>query len=187
MARFTADVSWLPKPVFYDPQMPSVDAYLKSRYYIFYLAFYHGSIPFIYFRGKTLVEMASHGGEAASYQSFRHFISKDPKRNGPTIEEERLIDFARAARVSWVKPLIRRVDEKDKKLKYWERKHKGRWRLCIALEDFSYVVIGEFANNKRNLVILITAYPIPKENKHGRSKLEKQYKRYQRENFNYNF
>lgn len=80
--------------------------------------------------------------------SFWHLISEGEK------EEERIPDFRRCERLSWVNWIITNYD-KNKLITYWENERRGQKHVVIWCEEHSYVVILA----KRNgYYLLKTAY-----------------------------
>ena len=94
-------------------------------------------------------------------ETFWHCISS---KDG----EDRVPDFRRCERLSWIKALIEAVDKGEALA--WRNRRGSRKRVVVSLPDFSYVVVlGE--HNTR--LVLITHYEV--EQPHRRTKLRKEY------------
>lgn len=67
----------------------------------------------------------------------------------------------RAARVGWIREVIDLYNQRDARVKYWEKLNsnkKNRIYLRYQEEELDYIVILEGKSDKR--VILITGYPV---------------------------
>ncbi|MBW1854523.1 MAG: hypothetical protein JRJ00_07560 [Deltaproteobacteria bacterium] len=84
-------------------------------------------------------------------EGFWHMISKKDKISG-----DRLIDYPRAKRLSWAKPLMQ--SPKRQEIKFWQYREgtadKGV-RTYIWLEDYNYALILQ---RKKNVFYWITAF-----------------------------
>ena len=76
------------------------------------------------------------------------------------IEREKCI--YRATRVNWIRPVIEMYNNKDTRVKYWEKVHttnkKNRLYLRYQEKEIDYLIVFEDKSDKR--VRFITAYPI---------------------------
>jgi hypothetical protein len=74
----------------------------------------------------------------------------------------------RCERIRWPRPIIEGVETGH--VRCWKTKAKGKLRVLVALDDFSYVVV---LASLRTCVLLFTAYPV--ERPHRRLKLRREY------------
>jgi len=88
------------------------------------------------------------------------------------IENERLPDLRRCERIRWPRSIIDNTHSDH--IKYWKNIRKGKERIVLALEDFSYVVIP---SDRGEYVLLWTAYYV--EHEHSRRKLWEECKVYE--------
>ncbi|MBN1320722.1 MAG: hypothetical protein JXA87_07775 [Thermoleophilia bacterium] len=96
---------------------------------------------------------------------FWHLISDG------LVEDERLPDLRRCERIAWPRPMIEAdgTEQVNVWLSRGEAWKRGS-RVAIALRDFSYVAILEYAGNH---MLLVTAYLV--EHDHRREKLRRQF------------
>lgn len=157
-----SDGVWLPPLITLEAYYGDWKSYLEAVYDVFKRDFiYDGAM----FRNR-IISIKNHPVEQGKEASFWHLISE-----GNT-EEERIPDIRRCERIPWLKPIIQGVD--SEKVKSWpstrHRDQRSGRRLVLSLPDFSYVVI---LADRRDYVLLITAYPV--ETEHRRRKLRKEY------------
>jgi hypothetical protein len=92
---------------------------------------------------------------------FWHLVSEG------RIEEDRLPDLRRCERIAWPRPMIE--EDGKPRVAVWENLRKGRSRVVIAVDDFSYVVVLE---PRKTYTLVVTAYFVEHENR--RSQLRKE-------------
>lgn len=92
---------------------------------------------------------------------FWHLISKGTGKFDKAGEEERETKLDRCERIGWIRKIVERLRQSGVAAG-WEVR-KGKKRLLIALDDFSYVVILEARGKPPTHYFLITAYPISGE------------------------
>lgn len=100
--------------------------------------------------------------EQGKEAGFWHLVSE-----GRT-EAERTPDIRRCERIRWPRRVI---EERDLgRVKCWRNRRGHEWRVVIALDDFSYVLI---LAPRKGYALLWTAYCV--EHEHRRVKLRKEY------------
>lgn len=99
--------------------------------------------------------------------TFWHLISEGP------VEDDRLPDLQRCARIRWPRPMIEAIDSGN--VCVWRNVRNRNERIVIATGDFSYVVI---LDDREDYVLLWTAYHI--QQKHRREKLKKEYQNWKK-------
>jgi hypothetical protein len=122
---------------------------------------YHYSIRVIY-NNKILPD--GHGKE----EGFWHVISKVDMET-----KERIIDFRRAERLPWARPIME--SPKRAEIKLFDYDHgltRKSIRRYIWLEEYDYVVILQ---RKRNVYFWVTAYYV--DSKGRRVDLNRRYKK----------
>jgi hypothetical protein len=120
---------------------------------------YHRGIRVIY-DGKI-----KHDGQGKE-EGFWHIVSKKDYNTG-----DRLIDYLRAKRLPWAKPLMESPVRSEVKVwQYKEGADKGI-RTYIWLEDYSYVLILE---RKKHVFYWVTAFYV---NDKKRIELQNKYKK----------
>ena len=80
------------------------------------------------------------------------------------VEEERVPDLRRCERIGWPRRLIEAIG--TDRGRWWKERPGRTRRACVALADFSYLVVLEEMSTH---CVLVTAYPVEKE--HSRKKL----------------
>ena len=96
--------------------------------------------------------------------TFWHIISEGEK------EDQRLPSLERCHRIHWIKEIIENKDHSS--IRCWEEVRKCK-RVCLALKDFSYIVVLE---ERADYWLLITAFPINR--KHQREKKRKKWENF---------
>jgi len=97
-------------------------------------------------------------------EAFWHLITKE--QGG-----ERLVDYGRAKRLPWIRPIIENSDRPE--IKEWEYLEKGKKvRVYLWVEDHDYVVVLE---RKGNRCFLVTAYYV--EGESTRRRLRRKYEK----------
>ena len=105
---------------------------------------YHRGIRVIY---NGTVEADGLGKE----EGFWHMISRRDKNSG-----DRLIDYPRASRLPWAKPLMESPERAEIKVwQYREGTADRGVRTYIWLEDYNYVLILQ---RKKNIYYWVTAF-----------------------------
>jgi hypothetical protein len=104
--------------------------------------------------------------------TFWHIISEGRD------EENRTPDFRRCERITWPRLLIDEFcrtypQSASDRIVWWKVKKSGEWRYCIALPNFSYLVV---VAERAGYVLLWTAYPVDYSSQ--RSKLSREYVSY---------
>ncbi len=94
--------------------------------------------------------------------TFWHLISEG------RVEEDRLPDIRRCERIRWPRPIVEGIDAG--RVRCWKNRRRNEYRVVIALEDFSYVVILAL---RKTYVILWTAYCV--EHVQRREALRREY------------
>jgi hypothetical protein len=89
--------------------------------------------------------------------TFWHIISSG---------EERVPDLRRCERIRWPAEIIRRASDASCVCRWDERNHPRGHRVCLALPDFSYLVV---LDDRESYVLMWTAFCV--EQPHRRAKL----------------
>jgi len=103
-------------------------------------------------------------------EGFWHIITKGER------PEDRLFDPPRAAKLSWLRPIVDHCD--DPAVKAWDYIHpRGKMRTYLWLEAWDYVVILEFTDRFDDgpVYMLVTAHHIDHNSK--RRDLQKRYEK----------
>ena len=101
-------------------------------------------------------------------EGFWHVVSKDDQDTG-----ERLIDYPRAKRLPWAKPLMESPERSEIKVwQYQEGTSDKGIRTYIWLPEYDYILILQ---RKKNLLFWITAYYL--ESERARQGLQKKYEK----------
>lgn len=79
------------------------------------------------------------------------------------------MDYRRAERLCWCRPLIEHADEPE--VLSWEADHQGRVRSYLWLPEEDYVAV--LAHRSSDVVILVTAYHVDGDS--TRRKLRRSY------------
>lgn len=155
---------WLPNCICMD-KYKNWDEYIDALYALFVCDFIKSQN---FFNGKKVM-CKKHPEVQGKSATFWHIISEGLYES---TEQERIPHEERCKRLPWIRPII----STSHTLKIWKNSRstkKGlRERICIALENFEYLVILE---ERESYVLLWTAYPIEKE--YRRKKLKKEYER----------
>ena len=155
---------WLPEPLQY--------VYFGSKYEKFFATVYE------IFERDFKQSRPNYGGRPVTYDSriedgkeaaFWHVTTSTDDATG-----ERLPDFRRSERISWLRAIIEHPD--DKALKVWREDRGGEGvRIHLWLEEFDYlVVLGEGAR----VMVIVTAFYI--ESNHMRRNLRKRWEEFSR-------
>ena len=87
------------------------------------------------------------------------------------IEDQRNPDLRKCAHIKWIRYVVDNCTNSF--IKIWKNNRKGKTNVCLAMDDFSYlVVLGE----RNGYVILLSAYPTPDPYK--KIKLRREYEQY---------
>jgi hypothetical protein len=144
-------MSPLPQLLPYDG-MQDFQEYLDNLHTLFDKEILHSHLAFngklIYLLNRTLI--------SGKYGTFWHVISGD-SRNPSSAP-----DTARCQYVPYIAYIIRNASSLNSWHEISHTKGRNKNRVCIALKDFSYLVILEFGNKQ---VYLVTAYPIEFESR----------------------
>ncbi|MFA5010072.1 MAG: hypothetical protein WC553_02480 [Patescibacteria group bacterium] len=154
MADGVATIDWLPAIVELGEHSGNWDKYIDAIY-AHYCKDFVASKPL--FRGLPVVSRFAPPLNGKGI-TFWHLVSE-----GKT-EATRIPDLRRCERVCWVRPMI----ENSASLKVWEVKRKDKLHVCIALSDWSYVVV--LAPRNKGYFVLLTAYTV--EYDHRKRRLE---------------
>ena len=149
---------WLPRLILLADHNGVWEDYLDAIYSVFQTDFI-ASKPIFEEKQVKLMKGDLEGGKELT---FWHITSEG------TTESERIPDMRRCERIGWIKPLIENASSDE--VKCWEKRHRRKKRVILALEDFSYVVVLE---RRKTYCLLWTAFYVEKT--HRRKKLEKEY------------
>jgi hypothetical protein len=158
-AGVNGNPAWLPPLVLLPCYGGDWQAYLEAVHGFFHQDFVASEPRFQGKRCGLINPQRDAGGKEGT---FWHVISEGK------IEGQRLPDLRRCERIRWPRPIIEAVRRAD--VRCWKTKSKGKPRILIALEDFSYVVV---LASLKTCVLLFTAFPV--ERPHRREKLRKEY------------
>jgi len=152
---------WLPEALRYEDFEGDYEKFSAAVYEIFERDFKHSSPNY---SGKPLIydSRIEDGKEV----TFWHVATKTDDATG-----ERVPDFRRSERISWLRPIIEHSG--DAALKVWKNKRGRETRVLLWLEALDYLII---LREKPRKVFLVTAYCIDKE--HRRATLRKEWRRY---------
>jgi len=150
---------WLPEALRYGDFGGDWNKFLDAVYGVFERDFKHsnphyGAKPLIY--DSTI--------EDGKEVTFWHVTTSTDRATG-----ERLPDFRRSERITWIRPILEHSD--DKALKVWRSQRGRETRVLLWLEEFDYLVI---LREKPRKVFLVAAYCIDSE--HRRATLRKEWK-----------
>lgn len=147
----SATISWLPAEICTDGDYKA--EVLPRLYAVFQNDIKCGKLML---NGLRICYFSTYEGEYEGI--FWHLISKDQKSQQKTQKpsNSRLPDSSRAAKISWIKPLIEHHD--DPLVKCWDYLESNRKiRTYLWLEQEGFLVILEKAR-KKNVLYLITAF-----------------------------
>ncbi|MCF6766164.1 hypothetical protein L3V82_10305 [Thiotrichales bacterium 19S3-7] len=155
-------IQWLPKLEELSEYNGQYTVYIEAIYQIFYRDFVE-SKPI--FQGTKLGLKRyplSQGKEA----TFWHMVTEG------NIENERLIDFRRAERIRWPKPIIENSNS-DNIIKIWTEHRNSEERIHLWLYDVAYLIV---LNKRKGYILPWTAFPV--KYNHQKIKYEKRWKKY---------
>jgi hypothetical protein len=151
--------AWLPPLVCLPDYGGDWQAYIEAVYGFFRQDFVASEPEF---QGKRCGLLNPQWDDDGKEGTFWHLISEGK------IEDKRLPDLRCCERIRWPRPIIEAVGKGQ--VRCWKTKTKGKPRILVALEDFSYVVV---LAGLKTCVLLFTAFPV--ERPHRREKLRKEY------------
>ncbi|MEA3640775.1 MAG: hypothetical protein VBE63_12640 [Lamprobacter sp.] len=137
------------------------ESYLEAIYSYFKQDFVDSNPVF---RGRRLGlkrHPLNHGKEA----TFWHMIQEG------AVEEDRTPDLRRCERIRWPRPIIEH--DADSRLKVWANQRRGERRICLWLEQESFLVI---LADRGKYLLPWTAYLV--EQPHRQRKLQREYEVY---------
>ena len=155
---------WLPPLVLFNEHDGNWHVYLDAIYAWFKRDFVD-SKPMFQGRRLGLKRLpVTHGREAA----FWHMIQEG------AVEEDRTPDFRRCERIRWPRPIIEH--DADPAIKVWRNRRRGESRVCLWLEQESYLVV---LADRGNYILPWTAYQVVQP--HQQRKLQTEYENYCRQ------
>jgi len=155
-----ADFNWLPNE-FIKQKNVTEATYIQALYRIFTEDFINDPANF---RGQKLA-LKKHPKKDNKEATFWHMITEGKD------EMTRTIEYSRASKLPWVKPVI--LNEAKTEVKVWENIRKSETRIVLWLEQKDYVVV---LAKRKGYILPWTAYPVTYS--HTRDKLLKEYTAY---------
>jgi hypothetical protein len=149
---------WLPAKVLLSDFGGDWARYEEALYAIFCRDFKGDRM---YFRGQPL-GLKRHPLLDGKEATFWHFTTEG------SIEAQRTPDLRRCERIGWPRAIIERAE--DPAVKVWDNDRGGERRVCLWLEDESYLVVLAVRNG---YVLPWTAYLVTRE--HQKRKLQKEF------------
>ena len=152
---------WLPEALRYEDFGGDWEKFFATVYEVFERDFKHSTPNF---RWKPLIydSTIEDGKEVA----FWHVTTSSDEATG-----ERLPDFRRSERISWLRPVIEHPD--DKALKVWKNKRGAQTHILLWLEELDYLIV---LRETRRRAALVTAIYI--DDNHRRRKLREEWERW---------
>jgi len=136
------------------------ESVLTELYQVFKKDFIEGFKTLYYKKRKVVYDSRIIEGEKE--EAFWHVITKNYQKQG------RLPDYDRAAKLSWVRPIIENHSHPD--VVSWSNKErKNKITIYLWLKVHEFVVI---MRKSKNVVVLVTAYEVGSG---YRNKLQKRY------------
>lgn len=163
MRHSVAEPAWLPALVRLADCGSDWNVYLDILYRFFRRDFVE-NVP--QFQGMAL-RLKRHPMRDGKEATFWHFISEGED------EQARAPDELRCERIRWPRPIIEHVPCSE--LRCWRAKRSGEWRIVIAFDDFSYVVV---LAERAGYFLPWTAYLV--ERNHRRRKLQREWEDHQK-------
>jgi hypothetical protein len=140
--------SWLPEPLRFRDYGQDQEKLIDVAYAIFQHDFIE-SQPECF--GRYVRPVREPMADGKEY-SFKHITTEK-------ISGTRIFRADRCERVGWIRPIIEALS--DGKVICWKKFHyekgKKEWRLLIALDDFSYIVV---LAERKGYYLVRTAYPV---------------------------
>lgn len=155
-------LSWLPPLVRLEDYGGDVEVYLDAVYQYFREDFVDSQV-WCLDRRVCINKTPIHDGKETT---FWHIVSDGP------MEAERIPNLRRCECVRWPRPIIDALSTADR-IVWWKSFQDRRWRLKLALPDFSYVVV--LADLPKR-VFLITAFRV--DRRQSRKKLWRECQQY---------
>lgn len=155
---------WLPPLVLFNDHDGNWHIYLDAVYAWFKRDFVD-SKPMFQGRRLGLKRLpVTHGKEA----TFWHMIQEG------AVEDDRTPDFRRCERIRWPRPIIEH--DANPVIKVWRNQRRGESRVCLWLEQESYLVV---LADRGNYILPWTAYQVVQP--HQQRKLQTEYESYCRQ------
>lgn len=156
---------WLPALIKFNGDWPK---YLEQIYAQFYQDFEVTKPKWSTGQRVSLKKHPKYDNKSAT---FWHMISEGH------VEEDRIPNIRRCERISWLKVMMEKFDNKKpdqtSEVFWWKEKRGSEERFVISLTDFSYVLV---VADRGDYVLPWTAYLV--EYNHQRKKLKSKYGQY---------
>lgn len=135
--------AWLPEELHHSDYEGDWDRFLADVYAVFERDFKQ-SLPVFQGYSINFDKRIQNGKEAA----FWHIIQREDLKT-----HEKLPDFKRCERISWVRSLIEHSS--DSTVSVWENNREGKTSVLIWLQQLDYLVI---MRKRPTVIILVTGY-----------------------------